>query len=135
MGSKNKQKIINDFLKENYTISENKIELYNIFMPIIFSKKIFKNGKELQCFLKEELDIEYANYVFKSRTLLAGKIAKFLNGLSIEEAVSLNRKVTEKLANIIEGTESNEIQNDKYTSKKREKSLFTLWSEHIENSN
>lgn len=132
MGNKNDERLVNDFLKNNYIISENKTQLYTTLIPIIFSKKVFKKGSELQSFLKDELGIEFANYVFKSRTILAGKINKYINDLSIEDSVSLNRLVIEKISAIIDNDDLDISAISNSNEKSTSKSLFSMWAEHIE---
>ena len=131
MGNK-EEKIINDFLKYNYILSENKNELYSILVPIIFSKKIFRKGSELQAFLKDELGIEFANYVFKSRTILAGKLTRYINNMSIEDSVTLNRLVIEKISTIIKESTADDTNTD-LNIKEANRSLFSLWTDQIEN--
>ncbi|NFN18967.1 hypothetical protein FDB52_07000 [Clostridium botulinum] len=55
-----------------------KYKIVGIVVELIFSKEIFKNNKEIGVFLKKVFNIEFKNYIMKSRTIIVSKICKYM---------------------------------------------------------
>ena len=53
-----------------------KYKIIGIIVELIFSKEIFKSNKEIGIFLKEVFNIEFKNYVMKSRTMIVSRVCK-----------------------------------------------------------
>lgn len=129
------EKNIKAFINEISIISENKTELYYILSPLILSKKVFSNKNQLKEFTNNTLKINFGDYVYKSRSVLLGRIIKFINDLSIEEAVNLNRDVMNFIANYITNVKKDENKNTKKQSRKskmtKQENFFTQWDRVI----
>ena len=129
------EKNIKAFINEISVISENKTELYYILSPLILSKKVFSNKNQLKEFTNNTLKINFGDYVYKSRSVLLGRIIKFINDLSIEEAVNLNREVMNFIVNYITNVKKDENKNTKKQSRKskmtKQENFFTQWDKVI----
>lgn len=53
-----------------------KYKIVGIVVELILSKEIFKNNKEVGIFLKDVFNVEFKNYVMKSRTMIVSKVCK-----------------------------------------------------------
>ncbi|WP_352417386.1 hypothetical protein [Clostridium tertium] len=130
-----KDKKIEKFLNEISIVSENKNELYEILVPLILSKKFFKNSKEKREFVETVLEFEIANYAYSSKTILLGKIINNINCLEIQDAVVLNNKVSKFIIDVINANEILGKENTKSSNKKSQakQSFFKNWNEYINN--
>lgn len=134
----NKNEAVSNLISEICIFSENKNELYSILIPLILSKKFFKNSKEKKDFVENILGFIIADYAYKSKTILVGKIVSSINELEIQEAVSINNKVNKFLldvlqANKIASQNVEEIDNKK-SAKKNKSSFFNNWNTYINES-
>jgi hypothetical protein len=116
---------VNENMNENF--GETNQELFWMIPPLIFSKKLFKNGKSLNQFISEVFEIEFRPYVYKSRTILLGRLLKRINGLSPEECVKVSNELVNFSKKLIEG-------NDKHVKKGDSSNFFSDWSNYL-NSN
>ena len=96
-----KDKEIKDFIGDINIISDNKNELYSILIPLLLSRKVFKNSNEKREFIENVLGIKIANYAYKSKTILIGKVINEINSMEIEHAFKLNKKVNKFLLDLI----------------------------------
>lgn len=113
------------FIEEISCVSEYKNEVYEILIPLILSRQVFKNSKELKIFVNEVIHLDIPNYLFKSRTLLLGRVLKEINDIEIEEAVKINHNIIEFIDSI-QNTNNNEEVRTK--SEKRSSSFFSDWN-------
>ena len=133
-----KDKEIKDFIGDINIISDNKNELYSILIPLLLSRKVFKNSNEKREFIENVLGIKIANYAYKSRTILIGKVINEINSMEIEHAFKLNKKVNKFLLDLINANRilNREINKGIKKNKKNKKnSLFYNWSNYIKNMN
>lgn len=140
----NNEKVIRNFLTTISNVSENKNDIYSVVIPLILSKKVFKKSAELKSFMETVLDFKFNDYVYKSRSILIGRVVRLVNELSVEDSVVLNEKVTKFLLDIIDiNNESNknseEVINGNNgkrvakTKKKKATSFFSDWNKYINN--
>ena len=133
-----KDKEIKDFIGNINIISDNKNELYSILIPLLLSRKVFKNSNEKREFIENVLGIKIANYAYKSKTILIGKVINEINSMEIEHAFKLNKKVNKFLLDLINANRilNREINKGIKKNKKNKKnSLFYNWSNYIKNMN
>ena len=133
-----KDKEIKDFIGDINIISDNKNELYSILIQLLLSRKVFKNSNEKREFIENVLGIKIANYAYKSKTILIGKVINEINSMEIEHAFKLNKKVNKFLLDLINANRilNREINNGIKKNKKNKKnSLFYNWSNYIKNMN
>ncbi|MDU2163296.1 hypothetical protein [Intestinibacter bartlettii] len=133
-----KDKEIKDFIGDINIISDNKNELYSILIPLLLSRKVFKNSNEKREFIENVLGIKIANYAYKSKTILIGKVINEINSMEIEHAFKLNKKVNKFLLDLINANRilNREINKGIKKNKKNKKnSLFYNWSNYIKNMN
>lgn len=128
-----RDKKIERLLNEISIVSENKNELYEILVPLILSRKFFKNSKEKREFVETVLEFKIANYAYSSKTILLGKIISNINELDIHDAVNLNNKVNKFIIDVINANEIlyheiNKISNNKSQNKQ---SFFRNWNDYI----
>ncbi|MCX4269533.1 MAG: hypothetical protein OSJ62_12860 [Lachnospiraceae bacterium] len=116
-------------LNEVMPTTENKNEVYNIIIPLILSKKIFKNSKELKEFVENILEFKIADYAYKSRTILLGKVIKFIAELELSASIELNKNLTTFLEDTIEI--NSKKKEEKKSSKNHSESLFQTWNNYI----
>ena len=133
-----KDKEIKDFIGDINIISDNKNELYSILIPLLLSRKVFKNSNEKREFIENVLGIKIANYAYKSKTILIGKVINEINSMEIEHAFKLNKKLNKFLLDFINANRNlnREINKGIKKNKKNKKnSLFYNWSNYIKNMN
>lgn len=118
-------------LNELMPTTENKNEIYNIIIPLILSKKFFKNGKELKEFVENVLGFEIAGYAYRSRTILLGKIIKIIAELQLSSSIELNKKLTIFLENTIQVNSKEKNNKEKKVSKSHSESFFQTWNNYI----
>lgn len=53
-----------------------KYKIIGITSELIFSKKIFRKNRELEKFLKDVFNIEFKDYVMKSRTMIVARVSR-----------------------------------------------------------
>jgi hypothetical protein len=132
----NDEKLIRSFLNEFSIISENKNELYSMLIPLILAKQFFKRSSELKAFVETVLVInDIKDYAYNSRSVLLGRIMKHISLLSIEEAVELNKRVSDSLLEIINTNKSEDIDKRDKTDKPKKQniSFFSKWYNYLEN--
>lgn len=129
----NRDKRIEKFLNEISIVSENKNELYEILIPLILSKKFFKNSIEKKEFVELVLGFEIANYAYSSKTILLGKILNNINKLEIQDAVGLNNKVNKFIIDVINANEilNGDINKNFNKRSKIKQSFFSNWNDYI----
>ncbi|MFC0907036.1 hypothetical protein ACFHWD_20470 [Clostridium sp. MT-14] len=129
--NKRDEEFVKKYINNINVISENKTELYMILIPLILSKKLIKKRNQLQYFVEEVIITEFAKYAYNSRTILVGKLMKYINDLPIEEAVSVNERVVSFIKKLI--LENNEDSTNKEVKKKTKKMthFFSDWDKVI----
>ncbi|MFR8990612.1 MAG: hypothetical protein ACLVH9_05530 [Fusobacterium sp.] len=55
-----------------------KYKIAGIVSELLFSKKIFSKNSDIKLFLKEVFELEFKEYVMKSRTLIVSHIIKLI---------------------------------------------------------
>lgn len=132
-----KDEEIKKFISGISIYSDNKTELYNIIIPILLSRKVFKNSTEKKEFIENVLGLRISDYAYRSKTILVGKVLNEINNLEIENAFNMNRRVKTFLLELINANKllnKEDDKNNKNKSKKDNKnSLFTNWSNYIDN--
>lgn len=123
-------------LNELVPTSENKNEIYNMIIPLVLSKKFFKNSKELKEFVENVIGFEIASYAYKSRTILLGKIIKIITELQLSDSIELNKKLTLFLKKSTETNSKIKDNSEKNGKKKKSpnnlsESLFQTWNNYI----
>ena len=64
-----------------------KYKVTGLVVELILSKEVFKSNKEVGVFLKDVFNIEFRNYVMRSRTMIVSRVCK-----KILEATNFNYK-------------------------------------------
>lgn len=82
---------------KNKTIHSYK--LIGILLEILYSKEIFPKNKDIGAFLLEIFDVQYKDYVMRSRSLIVSRICKFL--LTEKENKIYARKILKFVNSII----------------------------------
>lgn len=128
-----RDKKIERLLNEISIVSENKNELYEILVPLILSRKFFKNSKEKREFVETVLEFKIANYAYSSKTILLGKIINNINELDIHDAVNLNNKVNKFIIDVINANEIlyEEINKSSNNKSQTKQSFFRNWNDYI----
>lgn len=73
-------------------------ELYSIFTTLLFSKDLFRDNKQIKLFL-EVYEIQFKDYVMKSRTLIVAKVLKKID-TSSDQQILFYSKELEKFATL-----------------------------------
>lgn len=102
-----------------------KYKLIGIVTEIMLSKEIFKKNSEIGIFLKENFDINYKDYVMKSRTTMIAKTSRFIHNLESEEYIIYKKRLLTYI--------NLEIEKMKTDEKKKEKNQFDGWLANNEN--
>ncbi|WP_369902427.1 hypothetical protein [Bacillus manliponensis] len=123
--NKQDEKQIKVFLKGIEDVSETKIEIYWILPPLLFSRKVFRNKKDLEKFISTVLKMHFAEYVYRSRTILLGRVMKKIHNMSLEEVVKVNNRLTEFLMNAV--TEEEKPNH----SKTKDDGFFSDWESFL----
>lgn len=87
-----------------------KVEFYSLVVLFVLSKEIFKNNSDLGSFL-ENSDINFKEYVLKSRTLTLARLIREVEGFSDIKKMS-------QLINNLKKLSENEKENEKEKSDK-----------------
>lgn len=77
--------------------------LLGVSSSIILSKEIFPKNDDLKIFLKETYNLEFRDYVFKSRTLIVARVIRHINKLESNDTEKLRKSLLlfiDKLLNI-----------------------------------
>lgn len=78
-----------------------KYKMLGIVVEILFSKKIFPKNTDIKHFLLEVFNIEFKEYVMKSRSMIVARICKIISvsedekGYSQKLLVFTNKKIEE----------------------------------------
>ena len=83
--------------------------ILGIVSEIILSKKIFKKNKDISLFLKNIFELEFKEYVMKSRTMIMSKTLKKIYSSNEQEI----QKYRKNLLNYIEVNFYNKENNSK----------------------
>lgn len=78
-----------------------RLELYSIITDVFLSKEYFTKNSDIVNFI-DEIDLQYANYLFKSRTLLLARILRDINKADKDELILVTRSLQNLLFNKIE---------------------------------
>lgn len=117
--------------------SDNKTELYNLIIPLLLSRKVFKNSAEKKEFIENVLELNISDYAYRSKTILVGKVLNEINNLEIENAFNMNRRVNKFLLELINANKllnkEESKKNSSINKKSKKNSLFTNWSNYINN--
>lgn len=77
-----------------------KYKFIGIVTELILSFEIFKRNEEVSIFLKEILNIEFKDYVYKSRTNMAARTAREIYDYD-DEQLDVARKQINKFVNLL----------------------------------
>lgn len=91
--NKQDEKLIKTFLYEVENVTETNIELFWILPPLLYSKNTFKKRKDVENFVVNVLDMKFSNYVFKSRSILVGRVLKNIHKMDLETSVKLRNNL------------------------------------------
>jgi len=127
-------KSIEDFIGQLGIISENKNELYSILIPIILSKKFLKNSNEKKQFIENVLEFSIADYAYKSKTILIGKIINNIEQLEIEGIFELNKKLASFISDVIKADNIINNNESKIKLNNKKESFFSNWNNYINHS-
>ncbi|PGQ52696.1 hypothetical protein [Bacillus cereus] len=121
--NKQDEKLIKAFLYKIENVSETNIELFWILPPLLYSKKTLKKRKDVEDFVVNVLDMKFSNYVYKSRSILVGRVLKNIHNMELEESVKLRNKLIHFFRENVKNSDKN---LDKSNS---DASFFSDWAE------
>lgn len=104
-----------------------RFELFSILTSILLSKDVFKNNSEIVSFLSS-LNIEFKEYVFKSRTLIIARVLRTVENLD-ESMLELYMIALENV--LRRETENTEETKNKETKQQNEKNSSNNYIEEI----
>ncbi|WJE62697.1 hypothetical protein QRE63_18820 [Bacillus mycoides] len=78
-----------------------RLELYSIVTDIFLSKEYFNRNSDIINFINA-IDYQYADYLFKSRTLLLARVLRDINKAEKEELLLILRNLQKLLFNNVE---------------------------------
>lgn len=122
------KKEIDIFISSITEASESKSFLYKNLVPLILSKRVFKNSNELKEFIKSVINLELHDYVYKSRTILIGKIVRYINSLGLDDIINLSQSVEMFLLDLVKVSQDDSSEQAK---SKKKSSAFSRWNEYI----
>ncbi|MFD0768886.1 hypothetical protein ACFQZ1_08160 [Bacillus sp. CGMCC 1.60114] len=105
--NKQDEKLIKTFLYEIENLTETNIELFWILPPLLYSKKTLKNRKDVENFVVNVLDMKLSNYVFKSRSILVGRVLRNIHKMDLETSVKLRNNLIYFFREKVDNTEKN----------------------------
>lgn len=70
-----------------------KYKIIGIVTELLFSKKIFNKNQEIKDFIKNVFDVEFKDYIMKSRTMIVARISKII--ISCENDAKYKNKLLE----------------------------------------
>ncbi|MFW2901723.1 hypothetical protein ACN6J9_14315 [Carnobacterium maltaromaticum] len=95
-----------------------KFQMMGITSELILSKQVFPKNTEISSFLKVVFNLEFKNYVMKSRTLILSRTVRAIERCSENEHQDYRRK----LLNFVE-----EYYESEAVSKNASKSSISKW--------
>ncbi|WP_052098196.1 hypothetical protein [Paenibacillus stellifer] len=104
-----------------------RFELFSILTSLLLSKNVFKNNSEIVSFLSS-LNIEFKEYVFKSRTLILARVLRTVENLD-ESMLEMYMNILENM--LIRKTEDTEEVQNKETKQRNEKNSTNNYIEEI----
>ena len=97
-----------------------KLEVIGAVSILIYSKDIFKKNKDINSFIVDVLQLQYPEYIMKSRTLIVAKVSRYIYLLAPEELLNISSRIN-TFFDIKEFSELKEIDKIKPTNKKMRK--------------
>ncbi|WP_019420004.1 hypothetical protein [Paenibacillus sp. OSY-SE] len=88
-------------LNGNTNIDLLRLELYSIVTDVFLSKEYFNRNSDIVAFI-DAINYQYADYLFKSRTLLLARILRDINKAEKNELLLIMRNLQYLLFNNIE---------------------------------
>ena len=79
-----------EYYVERLSDSSSREEVIGVTITMLFSKEVFPRNLDIQQFLEEAFAIEFKDYVFRSRTIVASKISRYIvncNSSEIEKKI------------------------------------------------
>lgn len=101
-----------------------KYKLIGIVTEILISKEIFQKNFEIGLFLKEIFDIDYKEYVMKSRTMIIARTSRIIHNSENDEYIDYKKNLYFFITGQIE-----KMKNEQ----KKEKNEFDGWMSSNEN--
>lgn len=108
-------------------LKNNRIPQYKIIgivSVLIFSREIFKKNSEIYSFLNEVFDLQFKEYIMKSRTLIIARTTKMIHNIQEEEYNLYKKRLLAFVTNKIEELKRQE-------NIKAEKNQFDGWLSNI----
>ncbi|MDA2595560.1 hypothetical protein PDQ40_07800 [Bacillus cereus group sp. Bc061] len=99
-------------LNGNTNIELLRLELYSIVTDVLLSKEHFNRNKDIATFIAA-INYEYGDYLFKSRTLLLGRILRDINEAEKNDLLLITRNLQTLLFNQIEPDTKTKSKNPK----------------------
>lgn len=83
-----REKIVRNEVTTQREIEIKKIIAMGILNNIIFSKKLFRKNIELGMFLSNFLNLSLSKWTLSSRTLICGKVVRFIDSMTSEDEIN-----------------------------------------------
>lgn len=96
-----------------------KYKFVGIVTEILLSKDVFIKNAEIASFLKTAFNIDYKDYVMKSRTMIVARTSRIIHNLENDEYVIYKRKLFQFISDELERLQTEE--------QKKEKNQFDGW--------
>ncbi|WP_312373048.1 hypothetical protein [Lachnoclostridium sp.] len=109
------KRIINMEIQNNSDIL--RFDMYSVITYMILSKEVFRNNKEIIEFL-EKINLSFKPYVFKSRTILLGKIIRYIEVADRENLLKMLSGVRKQLELSVDENEAHNVELSKNKNNK-----------------
>lgn len=84
-----------EYYVERLSDSSSREELLGVTITMLFSKKVFPRNLDIQQFLGEAFALEFKDYVFRSRTIIASKISRYIINC---DSTEIERKIVKSIS-------------------------------------
>lgn len=89
-----------------------RLELYSIVTDVFLSKEYFNRNSDIVSFI-DEIEFQYADYLFKSRTLLLARILRDIKNAEKDQLVLIMRNLQKLLFNNVEPDTKTKVKKSK----------------------
>lgn len=107
------------------------INLIGVYSMIILSKEIFKKNTQAADFVKKTMNLNLANYIIKSRTLIIAKVIKTIVNYDLKEQKTMHIKCKEYFSTLNRSTDTHTTKTKTKKKKKSENEKLTTWLEGL----
>jgi hypothetical protein len=130
-------------IKERYPdlkaeVIKNKISFMGAVSQVVLSKQFFKNNSDITPFLKEVFDIEFLEYVMKSRTLILSRLLRVIDSYEekkLNEVIKKYKTYINHLSTSTNPEKTKVVQNNTYKKSDDFGDTLSRWRKVIKRNN